>query len=281
MVKGELQQRIASSAVLLLIAAAGIWYGGQFAAMVLTALGLLGVYEWLDMIRPRRLEPLQGASYLAIIATMLAGYWLPPDIAVAVLLLAGTGVFAAALRLERAGPEAPNQPVMRERHDVRRACWVAAGVFYLGGGCLALMLLRSAELGLILTLYLMLTVWGTDSGAYLFGRWLKGPKLLPAVSPTKTWAGFFGGIATSAALGYVYAGTVGVPGMSWQGAIVLALVAQAGDLFESMVKRRFGVKDSGQLIPGHGGMLDRIDSLMFAAIFAAAVLALFGWRFGE
>jgi phosphatidate cytidylyltransferase len=118
-------------------------------------------------------------------------------------------------------------------------------------------------------------VWLTDTGAYVTGRALGGPKLAPAISPNKTWTGFFGGLVAGALVGLV-------AGAFWPGhepasmtaaSVGLALAAQAGDLFESSLKRRFGVKDSSRLIPGHGGLLDRVDSLLIASL----VVSLFYW----
>jgi phosphatidate cytidylyltransferase len=122
-------------------------------------------------------------------------------------------------------------------------------------------------------LFLLLVIWATDVGAYLCGRWIGGPKLAPVISPGKTWSGTVGGVAVAAAMGAAL-GLVAEPG-AWGSAAVLALViavaAQLGDLGESAVKRRCGVKDSGRLIPGHGGLLDRVDSVMLAAPVMAAL----------
>jgi phosphatidate cytidylyltransferase len=155
-------------------------------------------------------------------------------------------------------------------HD-DRAGWIALGMPYMGGGGLALVALRALpDDGMGLALYLLFTVWGTDVGAFAFGRIIGGPKLAPDISPSKTWAGLYGGMALAAILGYFVA--VGLDARTPMVALilspVLACVAQLGDLFESYFKRRSGVKESGALIPGHGGVLDRIDGLVFASVFA-------------
>jgi phosphatidate cytidylyltransferase len=141
------------------------------------------------------------------------------------------------------------------------------GVVYLGLPALALLDLRNVPAsGPALLLWLFLVVWTTDIAAYLVGRAIGGPKLAPRISPGKTWAGLAGGVTGAALVGAVTAGTLG--GIPWLGALLggfLALVAQAGDLFESHLKREAGVKDSGTLIPGHGGALDRLDGLLFVA----------------
>lgn len=156
--------------------------------------------------------------------------------------------------------------------------WQAAGPLYLGIPGIALLNLRGMqEYGVWLVLILFLAVWAADTGALFSGKLIGGPRLAPVLSPNKTWAGFIGGIILSAA-------TVGgamVPlGSNWvRGAAFgagIAVVSHGGDLFESWVKRRVGRKDSGHLIPGHGGVLDRIDSILFAAPVCAVLMFLFG-----
>jgi phosphatidate cytidylyltransferase len=128
-------------------------------------------------------------------------------------------------------------------------------------------------------LFLFATVWATDILAYFVGRAIGGPKLAPSISPGKTWSGAIGGAVAGAAAGLVVAAAMGSASLAWIGliAIVLSVVSQAGDLFESSVKRRNGVKDSGSLIPGHGGVMDRVDGLV-AAAFALYVI---GWLTGS
>jgi phosphatidate cytidylyltransferase len=128
-------------------------------------------------------------------------------------------------------------------------------------------------------LFVLLVVWASDIGAYLVGRIIGGRRLWPSVSPGKTWAGAAGGLAASALIGALVAVWLGdaAPIRAVGAAVVLSLVAQAGDLLESAVKRRRGVKDTGRLIPGHGGLLDRLDGMM-AAVPVAALLALAAGR---
>jgi phosphatidate cytidylyltransferase len=138
----------------------------------------------------------------------------------------------------------------------------------------ALTWLRSDPgVGMLLILFLLLTVWANDIGAFVVGRGLGGPRLAPSISPAKTWAGFWGGITAAGLVGGLVALVAGAqaPLAAVVLGAVLAVVGQGGDLFESAIKRRYKVKDSGQLIPGHGGLLDRIDGL----VAAAPVLALF------
>jgi len=125
-------------------------------------------------------------------------------------------------------------------------------------------------------LFLLLIVWAGDIGAYLVGRWIGGPRLAPQISPGKTWSGAVGGLLVAVAAGLLAAHFLAAPVAPWQPAliaVVLGIVAQAGDLLESIVKRVLAVKDSGNLIPGHGGLFDRLDGVLAAAP-VAALLAL-------
>lgn len=155
--------------------------------------------------------------------------------------------------------------------------WTLAGLVYIGIPCASLIWLREVRFvnnpnaGLELVLFIMCIVWATDIGAYFAGRKIGGPKLAPVISPNKTWAGLGGGIVAAAVIAVLAFFTpypTSLVSSAFLGA-VLAVIAQAGDLFESWLKRRVGAKDSGTLIPGHGGLLDRIDGLMFTVpIFA-------------
>ena len=159
-------------------------------------------------------------------------------------------------------------------HD-RRAAWLAAGFIYLAPAAIALVRLRHVHLvGRWDMLFLVLVIWASDIGAYLVGRLVGGPKLAPAISPGKTWSGAIGGL--------IAAGLVGSGVALWAGgrlpllhcitiAVILGMASQIGDLLESWLKRQFGVKDSGRSIPGHGGLLDRLDGMLTAAPTAAVV----------
>ncbi len=166
--------------------------------------------------------------------------------------------------------------IIRAFQDERpQAWWSAAGVYYAGFPAVALIWIRSdADYGWLAILYIFAIVWTTDSAAYAFGRWLGGPKLAPLISPKKTWAGLIGGTLAAGLAGWIFAGLAGEGsgGRLALLAIGLAIIAQLGDLGESALKRMFGMKDSSGLIPGHGGVLDRIDGLIFAAV-AAGIIA--------
>ena len=153
--------------------------------------------------------------------------------------------------------------------------WAGAGVFYAGALAVSLALLRaSPAYGLPAILWLFAVVWGADIAAYFAGRLIGGPRLWPRVSPGKTWSGAVVGALAGAACGLVVAAwTDRIDLLFWLG-LATAIVSQLGDLFESGIKRRFGAKDSGGLIPGHGGLMDRLDAFIAAALFAALFAAL-------
>lgn len=145
--------------------------------------------------------------------------------------------------------------------------WVLAGLVYIGVPVWALYSLGAGTDGYLMVFWLFAMVWATDIGAYFSGRIIGGAKLAPSISPGKTWAGAVGGLALAIVVAWWLARFIeGMPNTYWlAGAVVVALATEVGDLAESALKRRFKVKDSGQLIPGHGGILDRVDGLLFAA----------------
>ncbi len=157
----------------------------------------------------------------------------------------------------------------------------AYGVLYIAPACLVFVWLIETPQGPGWTTMLLATTWSADIGAFVVGNALKGPKLWPRFSPNKTWAGFVGGLIAGLLASVAVAAMF--MRLSLAGAAIIGLAGglatMAGDLWESMLKRRFGVKDSGDIIPGHGGVLDRVDGLMFAVmVFAVARLVVkYGW----
>lgn len=149
--------------------------------------------------------------------------------------------------------------------------WLTGGLLYIGLAAVALMLVRDV-LGFKGALWLMATVWATDIGAYFAGRTIGGPKIAPAISPSKTWAGLGGGMLAAGIVSWLMGRWIGSDSTLFMLGAPLAVLAQAGDFFESWLKRRAGVKDSSNLIPGHGGVLDRLDGLMPVAILVGALL---------
>ncbi len=260
-----LRQRIVSSLVLasgaLVATAVGGWL---FVAMVLVSVVIMAG-EWsrlaTEVPAPRTLLVLSTAAVPVLAILVLAAG--RPLLGVAFLLV-------GAFLLVAASAVASRWPPLR----------AAGGALYVGVPALALVWLRGAVPGGMQHLvWLLLVVWATDICAYLVGRSIGGPKLAPRVSPGKTWSGLAGGVAGAALVGAVAAQALGAG--HWFAAAVgggLAVIGQLGDLFESALKRRAGVKDSGHLIPGHGGLLDRIDGLVFAApAFAGMVWLGLSW----
>ena len=243
-------QRVVSGIVLLvLVLFITITGGAVFAA--LCALGAALIHgEFTRIVRGQSMPPVSWPAYGGLALT--AGFFvlwgaLAGLIALVLLtiLLAGAGWIA------------------------RREIWNGVGLAYAGLPAIALIVIRGdTAIGLHAVLLLFGCVWGADTFAYFAGRMIGGPKLAPAISPKKTWSGLIGGLAGA----LVVAGAI----LHYSGyqlvllllalSLILALSAAIGDLFESWLKRRFGVKDSGNLIPGHGGFMDRVDGLVFAAV---------------
>ncbi len=251
----DLGKRAASALVLLPLAIFCLWSGGMPWAL-LVLLGLCGLaWEWTRLTGG---EP-RGPDGLMLQAAVLAG---------AGLALLGHAAWGLVWVLGCA-----LATLLRVDRPAIGRWWLPGGVLYIGLAGLALAALRQAPggVGLANVLFVLVVVWSSDIGAYIAGRWWGGPKLAPSISPGKTRSGAVGGLVAAMALGWAVA-QVAAPG-SGALAIVLAatlsVVSQAGDLFESWVKRRFRVKDSSALIPGHGGLLDRLDGLLWAAPVAA------------
>jgi phosphatidate cytidylyltransferase len=253
----NLSTRIIAAAVLIPLAIAIAWAGGWLwtALVTLAAIGLF--VEWLmvvGLVADRRLV-VAGVIALAIAGLCLAAGRI--DAALAVL---GVGLVAVALLT-------PSQ-----------RGWSALGFLYAAVAEIASVLLRLDPVkGFAALVFVLVIVWVTDSGGYFAGRGIGGPKLWPRVSPKKTWAGAIGGFVASLAVAGVFAALdLGKAGPLLVVSGILSVVSQLGDLFESAVKRRFGVKDSSQIIPGHGGLLDRLDGF----VAAVAMAALFGFLRG-
>jgi phosphatidate cytidylyltransferase len=246
--------------VVLVAVALGAVYAGGFGFGVLAAFACLMMFtEWAQMFRLPRGWRLAGMTVLAI---SLAMAQIEQSLIAIASLATGAGVLMLGAR-----------PYIRDR-----ATWLAAGVLYAGLPGIALIWLRATAQGLALTLFTLTVVWATDICAYFAGRAIGGPKLAPAISPNKTWAGLAGGMAGAGATGFGMATAFGLPLWLAAAAVALAAVAQGGDLFESWLKRRVGVKDSGTLLPGHGGVLDRLDGLVPVALVVALGVAVV--RFG-
>lgn len=228
-------------------------YVGEWLWVGLAAFAAIGMFvEWLLIV---------GASHRKRV------------VAVGVVALAAAGISLAFERVEAPLIVAALGLIGVVILSVTRRGWAALGFCYAFAALLASALLRADPVwGFTALMLVLLVVWGADIGGYAAGRAIGGPKLWPSVSPKKTWAGAVGGFLVSllVSVGFALFG-LGKLGPLLVVAALLSIVSQLGDLFESAVKRRFGVKDSSRLIPGHGGLLDRLDGFVAAAVLAAAI----------
>jgi phosphatidate cytidylyltransferase len=252
----DLWPRVASGVVMAVLALGAAIVGG-FPFLVFWALAGFGVaWEWQRLVGGARLGLRTGICVLAILAAAPWAFYAHARLSLLMLIAGSIAAGAVA--------------------EPTRRIWVGAGALYAGALVLSTMLLRgSPTQGLAAIFWLFAIVWGTDIGAYFGGRLLGGPKLWPSISPGKTWSGAVIGAVVSAALGLIVAAIATPGGVKFLPLLVLGVVtsalSQGGDLFESAMKRRAGVKDSSRLIPGHGGLMDRLDGFIVAAAFAAIV----------
>jgi phosphatidate cytidylyltransferase len=246
----NLVMRVIAAAVLA-PAAIAIAYAGAWLWIVLVTLVAIGLYvEWLMIVGAAR-ETRVIASGIAALA--VAGLCLASGRIDAALIVLAIGLVAVALL------------------SPQRRIWTATGFVYAAAAELASVLVRLDQVwGFAALMFVLLIVWVTDIGGYFAGRGIGGPKLWPRVSPKKTWAGAIGGFGLSlvVAAGFTAFGLGEALPLLLLGAI-LSMASQLGDLFESAVKRRFGVKDSSHIIPGHGGLMDRLDGFVAAVVLAA------------
>lgn len=252
----NLQLRIISGLVLASVVLALTWVGGLPFRLLAVAISAAVFYEWTRMTRPAH----SRAMWPRVM-------WLVPEACMAILLVAlGFGVAAVDFLLLALAATAIVAAIGFLRGS---GLWDATGIAYASLSGFALAFLRGADhAGLLAILFLFAVVWTTDTLAYFVGRAVGGPKLAPSISPGKTWSGAIGGTVAGVAAGIVVSVLAGtgnhlLPGLA---ALLLSVVSQIGDLFESWVKRRHGCKDSSQLIPGHGGVMDRVDGLVVAAL---------------
>ena len=239
------------AALVLAPSAIAIAYAGGWMWAALTTLAAIGLFvEWLIIVGVAR-ETRVTAPGIAALA--LAGFYLAAGRTDAALVVLAIGLAAVAAM----SPE--------------RRAWTATGFLYAAAAEMASVVVRLDQVwGFAALMLVLLVVWVTDIGGYFAGRGLGGPKLWPRVSPKKTWAGAFGGFVLSlvVAAGFAAFG-LGKTGPLLLSGAVLSIASQLGDLFESAVKRRFGVKDSSHIIPGHGGLMDRLDGFVAAIVLAA------------
>lgn len=257
----DLGPRLASAAVLIAATVTAVYFGGYiFAALVGAAFA--GCYrEWDRMVTLKPLTPVGGLLVFFVAVAALLYPLLGP---LAVLVVIAVACLTA---LAVGGEGAP---------------WRVAGLIFFGLVIAAVLAIRgSGSDGILACVFLGSVVWLTDTGAYFTGRQLGGEKLAPDISPSKTWSGALGGLALGTVAGLLL-WIIVVPASPWWIGLALALAlsisGQLGDLTESAVKRRFRIKDSGDIIPGHGGLMDRLDSVTFPAFLLVVVGVLHsGW----
>ena len=249
----ELRTRAVVGLLLIALASAALYFGGFFFWLLLVIAGVLMQGEWADLTgaspEHRRLSMFAVSVPLALLCPLAAGLsWTAFTLAVAAF-------FFVVL--------------------VTRSARLSLGIFYVFVPVMALIFLRQQQPGgLLLAFWTLSLVWATDIGAYFAGRSIGGPKLAPRISPSKTWAGLGGGVLAALILGFVLHRFAGLPIQLAAASGLLAVAAQLGDLLESAMKRRAGVKDSGTLLPGHGGVMDRLDGVVAAAPLAAVLYLL-------
>lgn len=251
----DLLVRTVAGLALVAVTVAALVFGGFVFWLLAIVAALVMITEWcaLERATPRqkRIAQFSVSVPLAIMAPIAAG----PNF-FALGLIAGAAFFTVI---------------------VTRRPRLALGVVYVALPVFALLLIRKQDFapgGIVLTLWALALVWATDIGAYFAGRTIGGPKLAPSISPAKTWAGLGGGVVLASLFAAAMHWAYGLPLRATIATPVLAILAQAGDLFESYLKRRAGVKDSGAIIPGHGGVLDRLDGVVPVAPVAALLLVL-------
>jgi len=276
----DLTKRALTAAVLLGIALAAVWAGGLiFTLLVFAALALL-LWEWADMALPfpDRTDKIVGTVGMTALLAGALLFMLPGILGLgalpnAPLWVFGLGVataWAASFRLRwprtlTPGAEQVHASIGDLLNYYKWATWFAPAI-------VAVLWLRHGH-GAELVIWLFIVIWATDIGAYVVGRVVGGPKLAPAISPGKTWSGAVGGLAIATAAGVlagIALGSLDIAQTAWI-ALLLAVIGMIGDLAQSAFKRAAGVKDSGSLLPGHGGVFDRLDSLL-AALPLYAVL---------
>lgn len=254
--QSELAQRIVIGVLLIAFAVGDIWLGGVWFWMLATGVGLLMLSEFAPLVgandKERRLALYALCIPLGVVAPIAAGM--------------GFMAFGALIGMAIAvGVTTKRAPL-------------AAGLLYVGIPVFSLLWLRDIPAdGLLLALWALGVVWATDIGAYFAGRGIGGPKIAPSISPSKTWAGLAGGVVLSMLFGWALNRWAGLPAGLALASGLLAIVAQIGDFFESWLKRRAGVKDSGTLLPGHGGVLDRLDGVVTTAPVCVLFVAIGGY----
>ena len=256
---GSFGVRTLSAMVLVPLAISAAWIGGLFFAGLVLFILCCMAFEWFRPVEGHGMGAMAITQMIGCVIITIAAYFGRWDIACVSI---GLGI--------------PVMLVMAKGTATSRR-WAIAGLFYISLPALAFLWIRfGPDDGLYVLVWLFICVWAMDTGAYMAGKTIGGPKMLPAVSPNKTWAGLVGGVICAALAGGFFAQEVGLAtGLGlfiFSG--IMGFWSQVGDLVESAFKRHFGIKDTSNLIPGHGGFMDRVDGIVFAAPLAALYLVL-------
>ncbi|PKP83563.1 MAG: phosphatidate cytidylyltransferase [Alphaproteobacteria bacterium HGW-Alphaproteobacteria-18] len=248
----ELPVRLLSAFILIPLALGAVWMGGYWLAVACAVFAAVMMLEWCRMSASPNQYLLAGLGGFYALSFPIGAPWVTAALGLSAFTLA----------------------VLSARNGQRSRITSGFGVIYVFAMVGGLFLLREGEWeGRSAAIYFMSFVWASDAAAYFFGRALGGPKLLPKESPNKTWSGAIAAVTACGICGYFAAEIEGVDHAAWiASGVVISIVAQAGDLFESGLKRRFKVKDSGSIMPGHGGLLDRVDGLGAVSIAGSAAL---------
>ena len=257
----DLSQRLVSAIVLATIVLFITWSGAlPFALLIGVGAGIL-CWEWAKMVRGTDFDELLVLHVIAVLVSCGLVFMEQYSVALLVLLI------GPAVKFVMAGDK-----------DAKHLGISLLGVPYIGLPVIAMIWLRGdADYGFLAILYLFVIVWTVDIFAYISGRSFGGPKFAPRISPKKTWSGFIGGVSAGALAGVIFGSYMGDSSLVKIGLIslLIGVVSQLGDLFESAFKRHYNIKDASNLIPGHGGLFDRVDGLMFGALVAAIISAYF------
>lgn len=260
--------RFGSAMALVFICLVPFYFGGWIWAALVSIFGVRMIYEWVRMSHPKPKWTTFAAPIFGLLAGVIyvvQGYFGLSAVAVLVTLLS-----VAGLQLVQATPNRNS-----------RLIWAAMGAAYIVIPCLMIIALRGNFVGFGTTgfqrlIFIFFCVAAADVGAYFGGSFLGGPKLAPKISPNKTWSGFLSGQIFAVIIGALVGAWAGIGWINGAFlALPIAVLSVLGDLFESGVKRKLGVKDTGTVMPGHGGLLDRLDSLMAAVLGATIMLTLF------
>ncbi len=259
--KSELFQRVVSGALMAALGIAVAWLGGWPFAVIWIALAVAVAFEWGRIVGvPKPAEYAAGTAVTGLFAAAL--FIMDPQMSGPASIPAIASLLFFCVHLYR---------WVKSGLDLS---WLVIGLAYTSLLVSSILLLRGAtQLGFVAILFLFAVVWMTDIGAYFVGRKFGGPKFAPTISPKKTWSGVVGGLLSGMVASLVVLAAFGASIKPVHAiiAVLLGIAVVIGDLFESYLKRRFGVKDAGSLIPGHGGFLDRLDGFTAAVVLAAVI----------